>query len=216
MKVAWTSSRGFASSILAVAVVIIIVLSAYMAIEISGLQAQVSSLQDQNAALGNQVGQLQNQQNNLQSQLQGLLTTSTQKPFSFDVQNLCVSVTSQCYGGRFVYAMEIVNNGTSPIPGSSSVSLEFRDNATGTVFVFNSSLPTDVSVGGVVYLNSTTWPQYTNATTKLTPGDVTLVLVSVGNTQVEAETEVLMCSGSGTTTVTCGTVTKSIFSTSSV
>jgi hypothetical protein len=128
-----------------------------------------------------------------------------------------VSVAPRCgiYGpyGPYVYHVTVTNNGTVNIPGSSSVFLDFKDNTTETDFGFNTSLPSDISPGSMVHLNSTTWPLYTNATMKLTPGDEVIVTVFIEDIPVSVETDVVVCSGGGVTTVLNGTITEASFST---
>ena len=194
-----------ATRFLSVAIVIILILSAYLALEVTGLQGQVASLQDQNSGLQSQVVDLQSQQNYLQSQIIHLLSTSTQTSvFSFELQDICVSVTPLCYTytghqGSYVYAMTIVNNGTVLIPVTSSVYLEFTDVTRSTSFAFNASLSEEIPSGAGIYLNSTTWPASSNATLKIAPGDVIGLAVFVGSFRVIAEAHVATCSTSTTT-----------------
>jgi cell division protein FtsB len=199
-----TSTSGSVSKVLTVVVVVILVLSAYMAIEVSSLQGQVSSLQDQNAILQNQMSNMEQAQNYLQSQINRLLSAATQtKIFSFYVRDICVSVAPLCYSyprqGSYVYAMGIVNNGTVTIPVTTSVYLEFKDATRSTLVAFNASLPQTIPPGGGVYLNSTSWPENTNATSKLAPGDDIGLAVLLGDVEFATETHVATCSSSTTT-----------------
>ena len=191
--------------ILTLAVVVILVLSAYMVIEVTSLQSQISSLQDQNSDLQNQLVNVEQAQNILQSRLNSLLTTSTQtKPFSFAVQDVCISANPVCWTyaghqGLYVYALTIVNNGTAEIPVTSSVYIEVGDNTSSVAFGFNTTLPAAVLTGRSVYLNATSWPVNPNVTSKLVPGDLIALTVSIEDVQVLAFTYVPVC-GSSTTT----------------
>ena len=196
-----TAARTF----LAVVVVAILVLAAYLAIEVSSLEGQVSSLQDQNSNLPVQVGGLQNQQYSLQSQLAHQLSTSTgaTRP-SFEITSLCLSVTPQCglpvgYPGSYAYAIALNDNGTTAFTQSVSVFLDIKDATRSTDFGFNSSLPQELFPGGTVYLNATSWPQYTNATSKLAPGDQVALAVFLGNLESTVLTHVITCTTETTT-----------------
>jgi len=197
--------------ILTVAVVAVLVLSAYVVIEVTSLQSQVSSLQDQNSDLQVQLVNVEQAENLLQSRLNSLLTTtSTQtKPFSFAVQDVCISANPICWTypghqGEYVYALTIVNNGTAEIPVTSSVYIGVDDNTSSIGFGFNTTLPAAVQPGHWVYLNATSWSQVEpapnlNMTSKLAPGDLVALVISVENVQVYAFTNVPMCTSSTTT-----------------
>ena len=188
-----------ARMLLTVVTVAILVLAAYLAIEVSSLQGQVSSLQDQNSVLQGQVGDLQNQQYNLQSQLSHLQSTPTgpARP-GFEITSVCLSVTPQCYlpvgyPGSYVYAIALNDNGTTAFLQSVSVFLDIRDTTRSTDVGFNTSLPQELLPGGTVYLNATSWPQYTNATSKLAVGDQVALAVFLGNLEARVLTHVIKC-----------------------
>jgi len=204
------STRGSVTVILTVAVVVILALSAYVVIEVSSLQSQISSLQDQNSDLQNQLVNVEQAENLLQSRLNSPLTTSTQtKPFSFAVQDVCISANPICWTypghqGEYVYALTIVNNGTVEIPVTSSVYIRVDDNTSSLGFGFNTTLPAAVQPGHWVYLNSTSWSQVElapsiNMTSKLAPGDLVALAISVENVQVYAFTNVPICTSTTTT-----------------
>ena len=194
-----------ARTLLTVVTVAILVLAAYLAIEVSSLQGQVSSLQDQNSILQGQLGDLQNQQYNLQSQLSHLLSTSTgaSRP-GFEITSVCLSVLPQCglpagYPGSYVYAIALDDNGTTAFLQSVSVFLDIRDTTRSTDFGFNTSLPQELFPGGTVYLNATSWPQYTNATSKLAPGNQVALAVFLGNLEAAVLTRIVTCTTTTTT-----------------
>jgi len=195
-----------ARTFLTIVAVAILVLATYMAIEVSSLEGQVSSLQNQNFILQGQVGNLQNQQYNLQSQLSHLLSTSmgTAKP-GFEITSVCLSVTPRCqlpagYPGGNVYVIALYDNGTTAFPQSLPVFLDIKDTTRSTGFGFNaSSLPQELLPGGTVYLNATSWPQYTNATSRLAPGDQVALGVFLGNLEAAVLTRVITCTVTTTT-----------------
>ena len=192
-------------TLLTVITIAILVLAAYLAIEVSGLQGQVSSLQGQNSILQGQVGDLQNQQYILQSQLSHLLSTSTgtTRP-SFEITLVCLSVVLQCqlpagYPGSYVYVIAVEDNGTTAFLQSVPVFLDVKDTTRSTGFGFNASLPQELFPGGTVYLNATSWPQYTNATSKLVPGDQVALAVFLGDLEAMVLTHVITCTVTTTT-----------------
>jgi len=196
-----TAARTF----LTVVTVVILVLAAYLAIEVSSLQGQVSSLQDQNSTLQEQLGDLRNQQYSLQSQLSHLMSTSTgaSRP-GFEITSICLSVAPQCqlpagYPGSNVYVIALYDNGTTAFTQSVSVFLDIKDTTRSTDFGFNSSLPQELLPGGTVYLNATSWPQYTNATSKLAPGDQVALAVYLGNLEARVLTRAIICTTATTT-----------------
>jgi hypothetical protein len=190
---------------LTVVTVAILVLAAYLTIEVSSLQGQVSSLQGQNSILQGQVGDLQNQQYNLQSQLSHLLSTSTGIGVpSFEITSVCLSVAPQCqlpagYPGSYVYVIALDDNGTTTFPQSVSIFLDIKDTTRSTDFGFNASLPQELVPGGTMYLNATSWPQYTNATSKLAGGNQVALAVLLGNLEATVLTRVITCTVTTTT-----------------
>jgi len=223
MRSGTTSTSGSVTMILTVAVVIVLVLSAFMVVEVSSLQGQVSSLQNQNTGLQQEITDLQSQQNFLQSALLRLLSTSTTTPrtLSFTLGDVCISIAPNCSylgfagPGPDVYAIVIVNNGTVSISATNSVAIEIKDATKPSDFVFNTTLPSLVFPGGSVSLNSTSWPAFTNATSKISPGDNINVIVSVGDLVASAETLVVMC-GSSINTFVNYTSTMTLTATSCV
>jgi hypothetical protein len=190
-----------------VAVIAILALAAYLAIEVSSLQGQVSSLQDQNYYLQGQIADLQGQQGNLENELAHLLSTSTQTSGpGFELVSVCLSVTPQCHSypghqGSYVYALALRNNGTTAFSQSTPVYLHFNDTTRLAQFGFNTTLPQELQLGGTVYLNSTSWPQYTSAASKLTPGDQVELAVFLGTLEVGTTTHVITCMTTTTTFV---------------
>ena len=199
------SSKGTTNRLLSGAVVVILILSAYMAIQVSGLQGEVSSLQTQNAILQDQLVNMQQAQNFMLSQLSRLVSTSAQSNvLSFYAQDVCVAVLPVCYTypghqGSYVYAMTLVNNGTVAIPITTSVDLQFKDATRSTLIEFNSSLPQAILPGAWVSLNSTFWPANTNATSKLSPGDDVGFAVFLGEAEFGTQVHVAVCSSTVTT-----------------
>ncbi len=206
-------SGGSASKkFLTVVTVAILLLAAYLAVEVSDLQGQVSLLQGQNSFLQNQIGDLENQQSQLQNELAHLLSTSTgaSRP-SFEISSVCLSVTRQCYipvgyQGGYAYVIALYDNGTVDFPQAVSVYLNIKDSTRSMSFGFNASLPESLLPGMTVYLNATSWPQYTNATSKLAPGDEVVLAVSLGSIEASALTFVITCTTT-TTTMLNGTTT---------
>jgi hypothetical protein len=113
-------------------------------------------------------------------------------------------VTPQCFGINgvgYVYVITIQNSGTVPIPVNSSVFLGFKDASRLTYFGFNTTLPQALVPGQTASLNSTSWPRYVNATSKLAPGDVVGMGIVVGSAQTGITAHVLSCTTSATTVV---------------
>jgi hypothetical protein len=188
-----------------VAIIAILALAAYLAIEVSSLQGQVSSLQDQNYYLQGQIADLEGQQANLGNQLAHLLSTTTQTSGpSFELVSVCLSVAPQCHSypghpGSYVYAIALRDNGTTAFSQSTPVYLHFNDTTRLTQFGFNTTLPQELQRGGMIYLNATSWPQYTNATSKLAPGDQVGLAVFLGTLEAGMTTHVITCTTTTTT-----------------
>ena len=195
------SAKRTFSSIL---IVVILILAAYLAVEVSSLQGQLSSLQNQNSYLQGQISDLQGQQGNLENYISHLLSTSTRTAGPrFELVSVCLSVAPQCYSylghpGSYVYAVELLDDGTTAFPQSCSVYLSFNDTTRLTQFGFNATLPEELQPGGTVYLNATSWPQYINAASKLAPGDEVGFAVFLGDLEAGTTTHVVTC----TTTIT--------------
>jgi hypothetical protein len=117
---------------------------------------------------------------------------------------VCLSVTPQCglpvgYLGSNVYTIALDDNGTTAFTQSVPVFLDIKDTTRSTGFGFNASLPQELLPGGTVYLNATTWPQFTNATSKLAPGDQVALAVFLGNLEASVLTRVITCTTTTTT-----------------
>ena len=188
------------TAILALAMISVLILSVYAAVEVPALQNQISSIQGQNSFLQGEVSNLQNQVDNLNSRLSTSTQVSTTK---IDV-TACLSVTPECYtfSNRYVgyvYFIGLTDSGTSSVQKGYSIYLSFKDSTEATFFGFNTTLPSSLNPGGTVYLSATAWPTGTNATSKLAPGDEVGLAVLVGGYQTAISTIVLSCSTSTTT-----------------
>lgn len=182
--------------LLAVALIAVLILSIYVLVEVPGMESQISSLQRENSDLQGQVGEIGNQVGDIASQLQSE-QSSTQTTSSLNVEaTACVSITADCSGFNRtgdVYLILLFDAGTTTFPAGYSVYLSFKDGTKLTSFGFNATLPSSLAPNGNVVLNATSWPQGTNATSKMDPGDGVGVAVLIGNYEAAAETHVLQC-----------------------
>lgn len=189
-------------AVLTVVLVALLILSVYLATEISSLQGQVSSLQLQNSQIQFQFQNLQNQEGNIQSALNSLVTTGSASVMSIVVSPVCISVTANCItanGTDYVYLIALNNNGTISIPNDSSVYLGFKDGTRGTDFSFNTTLSTPLPAGGQADLVATSWPSSVNVTSELSSGDEIGLEVMVGSFSIALQAHVQVCSVMTTT-----------------
>jgi len=199
------ASARYGSSIvrvlLAIAVIGILTLSVYVFIAVPSTQNQLSSVQNQNNQLEAELSNLQNQVAVLGSQLRTSSSTQT-SALAFEAI-ACVSVTPKCQtiasNASYVYAIGLTNTGTASLPMGYSVYLSFKDGTRMTFFGFNTTLPSSFTPGGRVYLTATSWPQYTNATSKLAAGDQVGIAVVIGDYQTAVPVHVLSCNTTTTT-----------------
>jgi hypothetical protein len=189
----------------------LILLSLYSALTVSGFQSQLSSLQNQNVAqqqeiidLGSQVGLLESKVAVLSRDVAGLLPPVT----DLYIQSACVSVTEDCGGSA--YSIILANNGTTLVPSGYSVYLGFNDTSSKTFIGFNVTLPSAVAPSQAVQIVSSVWPSNVDAATKLSPGDAVEVGVLVGEFEASLEVGVITCT-SYTTTETYTNFTVSTF-----
>jgi hypothetical protein len=191
--------------------VLLILLSLYSALTVSGFQSQLSSLQNQNVAqqqdiigLENQVGLLESKVALLSREVAGLLPPVT----DFYIQSACVSAAEDCGGSA--YSIILANNGTTSVPNGYSVYLGFNDTSRKTFIGFNVTLPSAVAPGQAVQIVSSVWPSNIDATTKLSPGDAVEIGVLVGGFEASRGVGVITCY-SYTTTETYTNFTVSTF-----
>lgn len=171
-------------------------------LEIYALDNEVATLRQENS---NQQLQLQGLQSQLSSLWLGILsmqTTTTQRPaYSLDiVEPACLSLTRDCdgYGSPgYVYVIKIENSGSQPFPVGSSIFLFFNDTSRLTNFGFNSTLGRALGPNYILSLNSTSWPQ--NSGSKLAPGDLVAIGITIANVNADTLATVLTCSTTTTT-----------------
>jgi hypothetical protein len=187
--------------------VIVLGLLAYSLYQGSTLEGQVQSLQLMNTELGLKVQAMQ-----LEIDLLKSTTTSSTSPLRFEITSVCVSVGPECPAGGtaggtgYVYSLGVKNAGSSAILATSSVYLSFQDATVPSSFGFNSTLPKDVSSNSTAYLQATAWPAFTNAASKLSPGDSVKVSITIGSVVNDIDTAVISCTPS-TSTATTGNTT---------
>ena len=193
-------------SLLVVALVLVLLITLYSAVEISGLQSQISTLQSQEVS--NQAGlqSLQNSLSYLESRLSST-TTQSQPQLSFAIVSACISLSPLCpptingspRTSGAVYWIQIENDGSGPISNQTSVFLSFKDASKPSYFGFNTTLGQAIVPNFFLDITGTTWPQYTNATLKLSPGDTVVVGVTIGGVSAKTTVTVYSCPTSTTT-----------------
>jgi hypothetical protein len=188
--------------LLAVALIAVLILSIYVLVEVPAMESQLSSLQSQNDNLQGQLAALGGQVDNLASQLQAQ-SSSTQTSSSPNLEvTACVSVNPSCSGDNHtgdVYIISLYNGGTAAFPAGYSFYLSFKDGTRFTFFGFNSTLPSSLTPNGNIVLNAASWPQNTNATSKMGPGDEVGLAVLVGSYETAIQVRILQCSTTTTT-----------------
>jgi len=193
-----SSGKGVSpNSLLALALLILIVLSIYSVYEQSAFQSQIAFLQQQNYALQNNLITLQNEIGSLQAQVNAL-SQGTTSGASFQVTSACLSLTAGC--GGLAYYIIVEDKGPTSVPKGYSVFLSFKDSTRSTYFGFNLSLPQDLTPSQGVTLEAGSWPASSGAEVKLSQGDQVGVAVVMGVTQASTNTHVLSCSQYTTTT----------------
>jgi len=184
-------------ALLAVALIAILILSVYVLVEVPGMENQISSLQKENSDLQGQVGEIGNQVAGISSELQSeqQQQSSTQTTSSINIEaTACVSVTGNCSGFNRtgdMYIISLFNAGTTAFPAGYSVGVSLKDATRITGFVFNTTLPSSLAPNGDVVLSATSWPQGTNATSKMGAGDDVGVAVLIGSYEASVETHVM-------------------------
>jgi hypothetical protein len=197
--------------ILVAIMVIILGLLAYSLYQGSVLEGQVQSLQLQNAELGLRI---QSQDLNIELILAKFSTTASAPP-SFEITSACVSVGQGCppnggaLGAGYAYSFGLKDTGSAQLSSTLSVYLSFRDTRDQATFGFNSTLPGAIAPGSTAYLQAPAWPSFTNATSKLSPGDPVVVAITIGSVQNNIATVVLSCTSGTSTTTGNSTVTTS-------
>jgi hypothetical protein len=197
------ASSGTARALVLI-MVIVLGLVAYSLYQDSVLEGQVQSLQLQNNELGLS---LQAQELRIEL-LMARTSTTASTPLRFQITSVCVSVGQECppsgagQGAGYAYSFGVKDTGATPILGTESVYLRFNDTTHPYSFGFNSTLPGDIAPNSTAYLQGTAWPTYTNATSKLSPGDSVGVLLMIGSVGNDIATAVLSCTSSTSTTTT--------------
>jgi len=175
------------NTLLALALLILIVLSVYSIYEQSASQSQIAFLQQQNYALQNNLITLQNEIGSLQAQVNSL-SQGSPPGASFQVASACLSLTAGCYGLDYYIIVE--DKGPTSVPKGYSVFLSFKDSTRSTYFGFNVSLPQDLTPSQGVTLEASSWPAGSGAEAKLSQGDQVGVAVVIGVTQSSTGTHV--------------------------
>jgi hypothetical protein len=188
-------------TVMVILVLTLLAFSLYSAFEISSLQGQITSLQNQEFQ---QQQFMQQEFGYLASRIDSLAAThsSASSGASFVLASACISVTPDCRGTSlqgYVYFLTVDDNGSTTVPQGFSVGLSIKDATRLTGFGFNATLPGSLSPGSSVTLNASSWPSYTNATTKMSPGDEIGLSVSIGNFEVAIPAHVLSCTNTTTT-----------------
>lgn len=186
------------NAILTVVVVLVLLVFALGVLEIYALDNEVATLQQQNSNQQLWLQDLQNQLNSLEFRILATQTTTTQIPaYSLEaIGPACLSFTPDC-GPDYVYIIEVENSGSQPFPVGSSVFLFFNDTSRLTNFGFNSTLGRALAPNFILSLNSTSWPQ--GVSSKLAPGDVVEIGITIANVNTGAKATVLTCSNTTTT-----------------
>ena len=199
----------------AVAVVAVLILSAYSAVEISDLRSDISSLQDQLAYDQQSINSLQSSLNNLETRVTETATAASTPTYGISILSACVSSTPFCPGAYDktsaglqrgdVYWVQLEDGGTQPVPVNSSIFVGIRDYSRLTSVGFNTTVPAAVPPGGYFVVNGTSWPAGTGGASKLSPGDIIVVTVLLGPARASVSGTVYSCSYTTATFVNAST-----------
>ena len=187
---------------LAVVMVLVLLVFALGVLEIYTLDSEVATLKQENSNQQYWLHDLQSQVDSLWLRILSTQTTTTQRP-AYSLETIgpaCLSLTRDCggYGSPgYVYVIEVENGGSQPFPVGSSIFLFFNDTSRLTSFGLNSTLGRALAPNFILWLNSTAWPQ--NADSKLAPGDVVAIGITIANANTGTTALVLTCSTTTTT-----------------
>ena len=193
--------------------VVLVLISAYSAVEITVLQEQVNSLRNQDEAQQNAVSVLQGEVDYLGSRVAALSSEINEVPppvASFYIESACVSPDSQCAGE--VYSVSLADNGTTTVTAGYGAYLSLNDTTRGTYVGFNVSVPQKLAPGQDVTISSSGWPPGSGGASRISPGDAVIVAVWIGNFEASASTRALTCA----TTTTTRTLTNHTVSTATL